>query len=191
MYSFPELHGHLGDGLPNSFAYWLCRLRKKPKPQDFNASTLENRMSYHYEVEEQAYMPKMLNSSPDLIPKYLAPIAPVTLAYRWSPFPMAFSLLGKPEYHEVSDPGRSRTAFAVWKPKYLGADEIQAKTIDEAHFLFLLRLAASACLAAKCRVILVGKPGWSYEHAVTRLMNPDTAIMMHNAGYLFTDRVSR
>lgn len=148
-------------------------------------------MSYHFDVEEQAYTPKMLNSRPDLIPKYLTPIAPVTLAQRWSPFPLAASILGEPEHHDATEPCYGQAAFAVWTPRYLGADRIPTATIDEAHFVFLFRLAASAALASKSKILLVGSPGWSYESAAEQYMNPDTAVMMHNAGYLFTERVSR
>ncbi len=187
MYSFAELHSNKGDGLPDSFAYWICRLHKQPKPDLFCTERLKSAMSYHFDVEEQAYTPKMLRSPPNLIPNYLTPIAPVTLALKWSPFPMAISILGQPESHGSSD----GAAFAVWSPRYLGADDTDTTTTDEAHFLFLLRLAASAAMAAKCRVLLVGSPGWSYTHALGRYMNPDTAIMMHEAGYLFTERVPR
>jgi hypothetical protein len=185
MYSFTELHPHQGKGFPDSFAYWLCCLHKEPK--DFSAGNLKSAMSYHFDVEEQAYTPKMLNSRPELIPKCLTPIAPVTLAPQWSPFPMAVSILGKPEQHG-SDSG---SAFAVWTPRYLGGDEVATKTTDEAHFLFLIRLATSAARASKCRVLLVGSPGWCYRTAAKRYMNPDTAVMMHDAGYLFTERVPR
>ena len=148
-------------------------------------------MSYHFDVEEQAYRPKMLNSPPELIPKYLTPIAPVILALHWSPFPKAVTVLGEPEHHGATEPCYGRDAFAVWSPRYLGADDIPATTPDEMHFVFLLRLAASAARAEKCRILLVGKPGWCYDTAVKGYMNPDTAVMMHDAGYIFTERVPR
>lgn len=192
MYPFVELYPDVDDGPPMSFAYWLCRLHKQPKPSVISADGLQSAMSYHFDVEEQAYAPEMLNSSPDLIPEFLSPIAPVTVASQWSPFPMAVSFLGKPEQHGIGDQRFSgRAAFAVWTPRYLGADDLPQMTADEAHFVFLLRLATSAAKSDQCRVLLVGSPGWSYDHAVENLMNPDTAILMHNAGYLYTERVAR
>lgn len=192
MYSFEEIYPDDENERPCSFAYWLCRLRKEPKGFEMLADNLQRVMSFHYDVEEQAYTPEMLNSSPKLIPKYLAPIAPVTLAAGWSPFPMARAILGRPEQRGIAPKGSfHRGAFAVWKPRYLGMDDLPKMTAHEKHFVFLLRLAASAALAAKCRILLVGSPGWSYEHAVKNYMNPETSVLMHEAGYLFTERVAR
>jgi hypothetical protein len=187
MYSFSELCPNSDFEWNNSFAYWLCRLHREPKPSEFTAERLKRAMSHHFDVEEQAYEPKQLNSPPDLIPKVLTPIAPVTLALRWSPFPMTHSVLGEPVVH-----ARDREAvFAVWNPRYLGADSLQATSADESHFVFLLKLAASAAIAGKSKILLVGSPGWSYSPAVGHFMNPGTALMMHDAGYLFTERVPR
>jgi hypothetical protein len=188
MYSFSELCPD-PPTWQTSFAYWLCRLNKLPPPDVFSAENLKSAMGYHFEVEEQAHTLNMLNSPTDLIPKYLAPLAPVTLAQKWSPFPLAISMLGDPEFHGASE--RSRSAFAVWSPRYLGKEKITTTIRDEEHFVFLFRLAASAALEAKCRILLVGSPGWSYESAVDNRMNPDTALLMLQAGYVFTERVSR
>ena len=59
MYSFNELYPD-PPTLQESFAYWLCRLHKLPKPDVFSADNLKSAMGYHFEVEEQAYTPKML-----------------------------------------------------------------------------------------------------------------------------------
>ena len=51
-------------------------------------------MSFQFDVEEQAQNMKTLIGDAELIPSVLIPIAPVTLALQWSPFPVAIEALG-------------------------------------------------------------------------------------------------
>jgi hypothetical protein len=110
-------------------------------------------MSYHFEVEEQAYNPKMLNAPPDLIPKYLTPIAPVTLALQWSPFPMATTLHRECEVaRPYGNPGPSRRRRT---PQAQDKSQKHDRSNDNLPFRFDVRVFSSelnrwhACRHAK------------------------------------------
>jgi hypothetical protein len=48
-------------------------------------------------------------------------------------------------------------------------------------------------LQEKGRILIVGSPGWWYAHWKNEvyMMNPDTALLMHEAGYLYSDRIAQ
>ena len=81
--------------------------------------------------------------------------------------------------------------LTIWKPQYLGAWAPKELDRDARHFAFLLRLTCSAAIAEKGKVLLIGSPGWSYSSWRDQffMMNPGTALLMHKAGYLYTDRI--
>ncbi len=171
-----------------TFAYWICLLSKPLPKETVNATALQSVMSFHYSVEEQAYKPDMLRSNKELIPKYLRPVAPVTLTHRWAPFELGVELLGSPVEHGTD----GQSAYCIWKPEYLGhATPEQDDSEHEKHALFLFRLAASAALTSKEKILVIGSPGWSIEHERNRMMNPDTSLMMLESGYLYTERIGR
>ena len=59
--------------------------------------------------------------------------------------------------------------------------------------LLLAGLACSLALNQNGRVLIVGSPGWSYQHwrEKRRMMNPGISVLMHECGYLYTDRISQ
>jgi hypothetical protein len=186
MFTFEEL---CTDKWCDTFAYWLL-VEKKPLSKKWTAAALHNVMSIQYDIEEQAYKPHMLRSNKELFPSHLRLVAPVTLALKWAPFQLAKSMLGKPLRAEKGS-GSSPPAMVIWKPQYLGAWAPEKLNPDARHFAFLLRLTCSAAIAQKARVLLVGSRGWSYSSWRDQffMMNPDTALLMHKAGYLYTDRI--
>ena len=187
MFEFRELTS--GDGDVDTFAYWVLVLKKLLPRKCASVDYVKSLMSRHYDIEEQAYTPRMLRTDKKLFYSYLQPIAPVTLALKWSPFALARSALGTPIRREKGSGTRS-PALAIWKPKYLGAWEPKDLAEDHRHFVFLLRIACSAAIAAKGRILLVGSPGWSYSNwREERMMNPGTVLLMHEAGYVYTDRM--
>jgi len=147
-------------------------------------------MSYHYEAEEQAYELRMLYSNKDLMPSIFRPVAPVTLAFKWAPFELARTILGTPLQEEKSTESAG-SVMVLWEPQYLGRWAPENLSVDARHFAFLLRLACSAAKSQKGRLLLVGSSGWSYGSWRDKffMMNPDTALLMHEAGYLYTDRI--
>lgn len=189
MFTFAELSTR--DDVA-TFAYWVI-VEKRALPKE--AATLESLkrwMSYHYDVEEQAYTSKMLRTNKELLPKYVRLIAPITLAERWAPFSKAVEILGRPIRAERSE-GFHAAAICTFEPKFLGSCLPEDRSEHVRHFVFLLRIACSVALQEKGRVTIIGSPGWSYSSWKDQvyMMNPDTALSMHEAGYLYTDRIAQ
>lgn len=188
MYEFQEL---CSNRLTDTFAYWLLAERRTLPESRLSLETLYRWMACHYDIEEQAVEPAALLSDKKLL-KHLQPISPITLAERWTPFTLACNILGDPIVHERGNKSLS-PAMAVWNPRWLGACEPEDRSEHPRHFVFLLRLAC--WLAEECggRVILVGSPGWSYSSWKDEfyMMNPATALILHKAGYLYTDRIAQ
>lgn len=188
MYSFEELKP---DKWSKSLAYWIGTLHK-PLPEAFTtADALASAMSLHFDIEEQCCDEEHLRTEPDLLFDIFRPIAPITLAERWSPIPMLVTLFENPIQHGT-DLTRDETlpAFAVFNPTYLGDSEFVPGNVHERHAYYLARLAASRAEEEKARILIVAKPGWSYSHAKEEgFMNPQCALFMHRVGYMFTERV--
>lgn len=190
MYTFEELEPDK-ESLCTSLAYWIGTLHK-PLPNAFaTAQALASAMTLHFEFEEQCEDEEDLRTSPDLLFKVFRPIAPITLAEKWSPIPMLVRLLENPIQHEIdlNKTGR-RPAFAVFNPVYLGDSEFVPSNTHERHAYYLARLSASRAMEEQARILVVVRPGWSYSSArEAGFMNPDSALSMHRAGYMFTERL--
>jgi len=188
MYTFEELSGNKAT---TSFAYWLLVERRTSPLELLAPEVIGPVMSYHFDIEHAAENSRILRHSPQL--RYLQPVAPVTLAYKWAPFKLAEDILGTAVHISREPDIYYPTAVAVWRPRYLGEYIPADRSEHPCHFTFLLRLACSLALENKGRVVLVGKPGWSYTSWRDRvvMMNPDTSLVLHSAGYLYTDRVSQ
>jgi hypothetical protein len=189
MFSFAELST---SDVVSTFAYWVI-VEKKPLPKNSGTlDSLKSWMSYHYDLEEQSYTPKMLRTNKELIPKFVRLIAPVTLAERWTPFSQAIEILGQPLRAERGE-GSNSSAICTFEPQFLGRCQPEDRSEHVRHFVFLLRLACSVALQEKGRVTIIGSPGWSYRTWKDdfSMINPDTALLMHEAGYLYTDRIAQ
>lgn len=187
MFPFEELAGSAG---PSSFAYWILVERQPLSDSELVLDELASFMSYHYDSEEQAYEPDSILDDERF--EKLQPIAPVSLAEGWAPFPLCREILGEPVACARGEGSRA-PAMGVWDGRYLGACEPDDRTEHARHFVFLLRLACSLAVESAGRLIVVGAPGWSYSSWKDQyfMMNPDTAILMHRAGYLYTDRIAQ
>ena len=193
MYSFEELQP-AGDSWCTSLAYWIGTLHQ-PLPVSFaTAADLAAAMSLHLDLEEQCWNEQGLRTSPDLLFDVFRPIAPVTLAEKWCPLPLFVRLLGDP-IQQGADMSQNdmRPAFAVFDPVYLGDLEFVPGNVHERHAWYLARLSASRAKREKARILVVAQPGWSYSDARDHagFMNPDSALAMRRAGYVFTERMSR
>jgi hypothetical protein len=61
--------------------------------------------------------------------------------------------------------------------------------LDEKRFLELLAAAVFRAAERKAYVLLVAKPGWSYDH--THPVSRQTASLMTKAGFVVTTRTAR
>lgn len=189
MFSFSELST---SDVDTTFAYWVFVERKQLPKDAGKLDALMSWMSYHYDVEEQAYTPKMLRTNKELLPKYVRLIAPVTLAERWTPFAQAIEILGQPIRAERGE-GSDSSAICTFAPQVLGLSQPEDRSEHVRHFVFLLRLACSVARQEKGCVTIIGSPGWSYRGWKDNfyMMNSNTALLMHEAGYLYTDRIAQ
>lgn len=176
---------HPGRDYVNTLAYWLGLLFKSDSTFSKNAKEACGAMSYHYDVEEQVLDIAELRSSPEIIPSVFLPIAPVSLALKWSPFPAACEALGTPVYHDMSEGHALAHFFPLHRPTFV------AKTPDERHFQFLLNRTCERAEANAAKVFLCGSPGWSYkDECLADFIKEDTELktLMEKFGYVFCGR---
>jgi hypothetical protein len=186
MYSFETLHPDREFLNGRSVAYWIGALNC-PLPQKYrDPAVLAAAMSFHFDVEEQAWDEQHIRTEPELLFDVFAPVAPVSLSEAWSPFPFTEAALGTPEEAGLDETSTwHRPAYAVftvppaWKvPPVTNA--------HERHFAKLLCGAANA--AGTKRLLVVAQPGWSYNSCgrMPRTVTP----VMRSVGYLVTERRS-
>lgn len=166
----------------NTFAYWLLVLHDPGSPYARTAEEAQAAMSFQYDAEEQAVEAEEIASDTDLIPSVFVPIAPVTLALGWSPFPAASELLGLPLHGDV----RQGSVLAVFAPQQL--TETAGLAPDARHFSFLLQQACARASRANALVLLVGSPGWDYEEAGYLAENFVSQRAMQAFGFVHTLR---
>lgn len=142
-----------------AFAYWLGVLSDPASGIARDGKEVGSVMSCQFDLEEQACELDDLRSNPDFIPSIFQPLAPVTLALRWSPFPTALASLGEP-IHIHS--GKFAKTVAIFRPVERLAFS-HASNGDERHFQFLLGHANERAIRTKRWVMIAGSPGWSYD----------------------------
>ena len=172
-----------GGSWVSTFAYWLGVLFDPSAKFAREAKYACEAMSCQFDIEEQATELDSLRAYPKIIPSIFHPVAPVTLALRWSPFPAALTALGPPIY---TNRGDFATALAVFRP--VEAPTFPATTPDELHFQFLLRHACERAIRCKRWVLLAGSPGWSYNSEDFITGNPDLQQLMADFGFVFFAR---
>ena len=165
----------------DTFAYWLLVLHDPSSPYARDADEAQSVMAYQYDIEEQGNL-EGEGSEGRLIPDVFVPIAPVTLALRWSPFPAAIEALGLPLHANV----KQGDTLAVFTPQTL--PEVLGSTPDEQHFSFLLHHACAYALKADALVLLVGSPGWDYDSEDFLVGEPEIRQMMDDFGFVYTLR---
>ena len=172
-----------GGSWVSTFAYWLGVLSDPSTKFAREADEACSAMSYQYDVEEQAQELDSLRGYREVVPTVFHPIAPVTLALRWSPFPAAFAALGQPVHLNRGDFADS---LAVFRP--VECPTFPAATADERHFQFLLRHVCDRAIRAKRWVLLAGSPGWSYTSEDFIAGDPDLQQLMADFGFVFYAR---
>ena len=184
-YNFETLQAlSVGRAVNTTFAYWLGVLSDPTAEIAQNADDALSAMSFQFDIEEQAHdLSGLCGFRDGVIPTIFHPIAPVTLALRWSPFPAAFSALGEPV---ALNRGRFAKTLAVFKP--VESPLFPAKSADERHFLFLLRRTCERAFRSKRWVLLAGSPGWSYTDKDFITEKPDLQKLMAAFGFVFYAR---
>ncbi|MCI1188924.1 hypothetical protein MON38_15990 [Hymenobacter sp. DH14] len=166
----------------NTFAYWLLVLKDPRNVYAREAKEACAAMSFQFDVEDQARDIEMLISDAELIPSVFIPIAPVTLALQWSPFPAAIKALG-PQRHLDTKAGKVLAVFnPSAQPKLVGLSP------DEQHFAFLIRHVCKRAIELNSLVLLVGSPGWDYESEDSIDGQPDLQNLMREFGFVYTHR---
>ena len=166
-----------------TFAYWLGVLSDPSSKFCRDAGDACSAMSLQYDVEEQASTLENLRGRREIIPAIFHPVAPVTLALRWSPFPAAFAALGEPvQLHQ----GKVSTTLAVFRP--VESPMFSATTADERHFQFLLSHVCERAIRTKRWVLLIGCPGWSYDSEDFIANDSELQKLMSNFGFVFYAR---
>lgn len=172
-----------GGSWVSTFAYWVGVLSDPSTKFAREADEACPAMSYQYDVEEQAQEIDSLRGYRDVIPSVFHPVAPVTLALRWSPFPAAFTALGEPVH---TNRGTFAKTLAVFRP--VESPSFPVTTADERHFQFLLSRACERAIRTKRWVLLAGSPGWSYTSKDYIADDPDLQQLMADFGFVFYAR---
>ena len=137
-------------------------------------------MSLQFNTEDQAVSGADLYSDP-LMPDFIWPLAPVTLARLWSPIPMAVETLGAPILQSVSSGGE---AVVIWRRR--SADvAIDAGPPDISFFQRVLKALLTVEATEHDCLALVASVGWSYD--APRLGHAQRSLMKKH-GYIETRR---
>lgn len=178
--SLNEAHG--SEAWCDTFAYWLLVLKD---PQNVYAQDAEEAcaaMSFQFDVEDQALDTEMLIGDAALTPSVFTPIAPVTLALQWSPFPLTIKILGTPLHLDA----KAGKVLAFFNP--LAQSKAAGSNTDERHFAFLLQHVCRRAIELDSLVLLVGSPGWDYESEGLIDEQPGLQNLMREFGFVYAHR---
>jgi hypothetical protein len=182
-YDFEHLNAvSAGRGF-TTFAYWLGVLTDSPAYLRCRADDACAAMSYQYDLEEQAWKFDDLLNFRDIFPFDFEPVAPVTLALHWSPFPAAIAALGAPVYVDRGKYGKVLTLFRPLRPP-----TFRATTDDERHFQFLLSHGYERAIRVNGLIMLTGSPGWTYSSPDLIANNPRLQQLLGEFGFVFRAR---
>ena len=125
---------------------------------------------------------EMLIGDAELISSVFIPIAPVTLALQWSPFPVAIESLGPPLHLDT----KAGKVLATFNP--LVNSKVVGFSPDERHFAFLLRHVCSRAVESSSFILLIGSPSWDYDSEGFIDEQPGLRNMMREFGFVYTHR---
>jgi hypothetical protein len=191
MRTFEELRGP-SDTWCTSLAYWMGVFRGDPTSNAL--LEVAGALSLQYDFEEQADCYGSVFPEDASWPAMFRPVAPIQLTQGWSPVPRAIEILGPP-HDEAFEGEGPRTIAVVWStPADVKAIARRVRSqrpeqLDEKRFLELLTAAVLRAAEKHASVVLIARPGWSYEHAPR--VSRQTASMMTKAGFVVTTRTPR
>ena len=186
-WTFDELRAPEDADWCTSLAYWLGPYAGKLDAEELLA--LGSVMGAQYDFEEQADAYGAALPDDQAWTKLFAPVAPVQLTDGWSPLPCAASVFGEPVALAGEAGTGSRMAAMGWGRDQVSAVKTTARRIgsaDEKRWLGLLAVTVSRAQEDRRGLLVVAKPGWSYEH-VARITKT-TAKLMKEAGFVVTTR---
>lgn len=187
MPTFDDLIGERGTVF-TTLAYWIGSLKPDAPEKNLDPTHLGYVMGTMYDVEEQNFGGEY-GDIDDFTDAYFSPTAPVTLAEKWCPLDSAAKWLGKPLWEEVEDGEFLLAAASVWKqPDFDVLDGITPSAGDEAHFLFLLQLTLHRCVERGENILLICKPGWSFDHSAKNPLGMFGYSAL-SAGRLYSERI--
>ena len=206
MYTFEELCSRKD----YPFAYLLGVLRKMPRESDLTAEFFTEEFSWIQTREEQSDTAKETISEVNLFKKFVTPTAPLTMTPSWSPFPLAFDMLPRLIVRGKNDK-QDASAFAIWEPELAstGESELQANgkviatftdyvtesdidfggNLNAFHFFWLLQMTVERARKMRGKVLVAGRPGWSYNSALKHPTPPRSRLRLLDAGYLYPERI--
>jgi hypothetical protein len=116
---------------------------------------------------------------------HFTPVAPVQLTRAWSPLPAAVEVLGPPDWTSVEpDALGTHAAACTWTS--VDARRLSATPANEPDRERFRRLLAVTAMRAGRGVLIVAKPGWSYESSLEP--SAVTRQLMERADFVVTDR---
>jgi len=171
-----------------TLAYWLG-VADMPSLQDIDAVSVSRAMAYQYDIEEQADRTGLVMPEDVDWREHFVPVAPVQLTRAWSPLPHAVDMLGPPDWTSVGEPDLlgTRAAGCAWtSPRFSTLAASPTGTSDRGRFHRLLVVAAMRANDTDKGVLVLAKPGWSYERRAA--ISAETAYLMRAAGFVVQDR---
>lgn len=192
MRTFEELRGP-DDTWCTSLAYWSGVYRGNTSSEAILG--IATALSFQYDFEEQADSHGRVFPEDATWPKVFSPAAPIQLTRGWSPVPRAVDLLGQPVHEAVADEPGIRTIAAVWsvpgdvKSIARRLRSRRPEELDEKRFLELLAAVVYRAVEQHARVLLIARPGWSYEQ--THRVSRRTSSLMTKSGFVVTTRTPR
>jgi hypothetical protein len=143
---------HLEDWC-RSLAYWIFAIKDMTAPELRSSKEMALKLSAQYDAEGQASVgDDDAWGHPDFALSAIKCVAPVQLAFDWSPMPAAYALLGPPDFLDVRTEGTFPSALAVWKtptlikkPKMHGHFSVRLQSLTEICISHDLPIGLSAC----------------------------------------------
>jgi hypothetical protein len=117
------------------------------------------------------------------------PVLRGPLTSRWSPVPSAVELLGEPTIEALEDESGIRMVAVLWDSATVANITTTARPStqpDGKRFLGLLTVSVTRAQEKRHGLLVVAKPGWSYEHV--HPLSKRTARLMGEAGFVVTTR---
>ncbi|WP_145216765.1 hypothetical protein [Planctomycetes bacterium TBK1r] len=121
-------------------------------------------------------------------PGILRSVIPVSLAFKWSPFPAATELFGKPIKQKFQKDDSRAFACAVWRPRIVDRRRRAISNVHERHFRELVPRLVERIEKLDSDFFMAGMIGWDYQTAKNYPMSSETEKAMRDYGYVYTQR---
>lgn len=175
----------------STIGYWIGLLSPTARVESGAALAMASAMAFQYDIEEQAHRTGYVFPRDADWRQDFEPIAPIQLTNGWQPIEPAIGRLGSPAFADVAADAEVRRVAAVlaWPGEQIGDAVPRRERIAVGDPRRFSGLADVALMRAKKRgrgVLLVVRPGWSYDNALA----PSEALRAawSRAGFAALDR---